>query len=58
MFIDTARAERNDNVIINEKLNVVSGYRENTKNGSRNKNSEIIINGVNSNKKNPIAIKI
>ena len=58
MFIDTARDERNDKNTIKEKLNVVSGYIENTTNGSRNKNSEIIINGVNSNKKNPIAIKI
>ena len=58
IFIDTARDERNDKVIIREKLNVVSGYIENTKNGSRNKNSEIIISGMNSKKKNPVAIKM
>ena len=58
MFIDTARDERNDKNTIKEKLNVVSGYTENTKNGSRNKNSEIIINGKNSEKKTPIAIKM
>ena len=44
--------------IIKEKLNVVSGYIDNTKNGSINKNSEIIINGVNSKKKIPTAIKM
>ena len=43
---------------LKKKLNVVSGYRENTKKGSRNKNSEIIIKGINNKKKIPIAIKI
>ena len=43
MFIDTANAENNDNITIREKLNVVSGYIENTRKGSKNKNSEIII---------------
>ena len=50
MFIDTANAENNDNVTIREKLNVVSGYIENTRNGSKNKNSEIVINGMKSRK--------
>jgi len=58
MFIDTANAENNDNVTIREKLNVVSGYIENTRNGSRNKNSEIIINGIKSRKNVPIKIKM
>ena len=58
IFIDTERAERMDNAIIKEKLSVVSGYIDNTKKGSRNKNSEIIINGVNNKKKIPIVIKI
>ena len=58
MFIDTANAENNDNVTISEKLNVVSGYIENTRNGSRNKNSEIIINGMKSRKNIPIEIKM
>ena len=56
MFIDTANAENNDNVTIREKLNVVSGYIENTRKGSRNKNSEIIINGMKSRKNIPIKI--
>ena len=58
IFIETARAERNDKITINEKLSVVSGYSESTKKGSRNKNSEIIINGRNNKKKVPIAIKM
>ena len=58
IFIDTARAEKNDNSIIKEKLNVVSGYTENTINGSRNKNSETIISGKKSKKKIPIVIKM
>ena len=58
MFIDTANAENNDNVTIREKLNVVSGYIENTRNGSKNKNSEIIINGINSKENIPIEIKM
>ena len=58
MFIDTANAENNDNVMIREKLNVVSGYIENTRKGSRNKNSEIIINGIKSKKNIPIKIKM
>ena len=58
MFIDTANAENNDNVTIREKLNVVSGYIENTRKGSRNKNSEIIINGMKSKKNIPIEIKM
>ena len=58
IFIDTARDERNDNVTIKEKLSVVSVYIENTKNGSRNKNSETIISGKKSKKKIPIAIKM
>ena len=58
MFIDTANAENNDNVTIREKLNVVSGYIENTRNGSKNKNSEIIINGINSKDNIPIEIKM
>ncbi|MDC0063487.1 hypothetical protein OAJ67_00645 [Candidatus Nitrosopelagicus sp.] len=37
---------------------MVSGYIENTKNGSKNKNSEIIINGINNNKKITIAIRM
>tara|TARA_B100000678_G_scaffold38128_1_gene27852 strand:- start:434 stop:625 length:192 start_codon:yes stop_codon:yes gene_type:complete len=57
MFIDTANAENNDNVTIREKLNVVSGYIENTRNGSKNKNSEIVINGIKSRKNIPIKIK-
>ena len=58
MFIDTARDERNDKNTIREKLNVVSGYTENTTNGSRNKNSEIIINGINNKKKIPVVIRM
>ena len=58
MFIDTANAENNDNVTIREKLNVVSGYIENTRNGSKNKNSEIVINGMKSRKNIPIEIKM
>ena len=58
IFIDTAIDENNDNITIKEKLSAVSGYIENTKNGSRNRNSEIIINGTNSKKKIPIAIKM
>ena len=58
IFIDTARDERNDNVTIKEKLSVVSGYIANTKNGSRNKNSETIISGKKSKKKIPIVIKM
>ena len=57
MFIDIANAENNDNVTIREKLNVVSGYMENTRNGSKNKNSEIVINGKKSRKNIPIKIK-
>ena len=57
MFIDTANAENNDNVTIREKLNVVSGYIENTRNGSTKRNSEIIINGMKSRKNIPIKIK-
>jgi len=53
MFIDTANAENNDNVTIREKLNVVSGYIENTRNGSKNKNSEIVISGMKSKKNIP-----
>ena len=58
MFIDTANAENNDNVTIREKLNVVSGYIEKTRKGSKNKNSEIIINGINSKENIPIEIKM
>ena len=58
MFIDTANAENNDNVTIRKKLNVVSGYMENTRKGSRNKNSEIIINGMKSRKNIPVKIKM
>ena len=58
MFIDTANAENNDNITIREKLNVVSGYIENTRKGSRNKNSEIIINGMKSRKNITIEIKM
>ena len=58
MFIDTANAENNDNVTIREKLNAVSGYIENTRNASKNKNSEIIINGMKSRKNIPIEIKM
>ena len=58
MFIDTANAENNDNVKIREKLNVVSGYIENTRKGSRNKNSDIIINGMKSRKNIPIESKM
>ena len=50
--------ENNDNSTIKEKLSIVSGYIENTKNGSKNKNSEIIINGANSKKKIPIVIRM
>tara|TARA_B100001996_G_C18268323_1_gene442035 strand:+ start:62 stop:220 length:159 start_codon:yes stop_codon:yes gene_type:complete len=50
--------ENNDNRTIKEKLSAVSGYIENTKNGSKNKNSEIIINGIKSKKKTPTAIRI
>ena len=57
-FIDTANAENNDNVTIRVKLNVVSGYIENTRNGSKNKNSEIVINGMKSRKNIPIKIKM
>ena len=58
MFIDTANAENNDNVTIREKLNVVSGYIENTRNGSKNKNSEIVISGMKSKKNIPTRIKM
>jgi translation initiation factor 2 beta subunit (eIF-2beta)/eIF-5 len=37
---------------------VVSGYNEKTTNGSKNKNSEIVINGMRSRKNIPTAIKI
>ncbi|MEC9063351.1 MAG: hypothetical protein VX995_02085 [Thermoproteota archaeon] len=57
MFIDTANAENKDNATIKEKLNVVSEYIENTRNGSKNKNSEIVINGKKSRKNIPIKIK-
>ena len=58
MFIDTANAENNDNATIKEKLNVVSEYIENTRKGSKNKNSEIVINGIKSRKNIPIEIKM
>ena len=58
IFIDTAIDENNDNITIKEKLSVVSGYIENTKNGSRNRNSEIIINGMKSRKNIPIKSKM
>ena len=58
IFIDTAKAENNDSNTINEKLNVVSGYIENTRNGSIKRNSEIIINGMKSRKNIPIEIKM
>ena len=58
IFIDTARDERIDKNTIKEKLNVVSGQIENTTNGSRNKNSEIIINGINNKKKIPVVIRM
>ena len=58
MFIDTANAENNDNVTIREKLNVVSGYIENTRNGSKNKNSEIVISGMKSKKNIPTRTKM
>ena len=57
-FIDTAIAERNDNSTINEKLKVESEYKWKTKNGSKKRNSEMMINGKKSNKKIPIAIRI
>ena len=58
MFIDTANAENNDSVTIREKLNVVSGYIENTRKGSKNKNSEIVISGMKSKKNIPTRIKM
>ena len=58
MFIDTANAENKDNATIKEKLNVVSEYIENTRKGSKNKNSEIVINGIKSRKNIPIEIKM
>ena len=48
MFIDMAIAESIDKMTISEKLSPVSGYTWKTKNGLRNKNSDIIINDKNS----------
>tara|TARA_Y100001938_G_C8006548_1_gene387626 strand:+ start:736 stop:927 length:192 start_codon:yes stop_codon:yes gene_type:complete len=58
MFSETAKDENIERVTINEKLNVVSGYIENTRKGSKNKNSEIVIKGIKSMKKIPIEIKM
>ena len=58
MFIDTANADNNDNTTIREKLNVVSGYIENTRKGSKNKNSEIVISGMKSKKNIPTRTKM
>ena len=51
-FIDMAIAESIDKMTMSEKLSSASGYTWKTKNGSRNKNSEIMINDKN----NPMKI--
>ena len=58
IFIDTANAEREDNITIKEKLSTVSEYIENTTNGSKNKNSEIVISGIKSEKNIPTVIRM
>ena len=43
---------------INEKLIAVSGYIENTTNGSKKRNSETVISGKKSKRNIPVAIKM
>ena len=45
-------------VTINEKLSAVSGYIENTINGSKKRNSETVISGRKSKRNIPIAIRM
>ena len=58
MFIDTAMAERIDSITINEKLGMASEQIWKIKKGSRKRNSEMVINGKNSKRNTPTAIKI